>query len=213
MIFKSPNVYEGKWIADPKHGDPDRPLFYPPVSRRKKKKGRTKNSRHTSGGEVGRKNGRAKKSKEISSSSVDEPPDDVDIHTLPFADIFGASDSDDDKEVKPQKAAQEKESDEQSAEETVHQSRASVYKAGRNLPGKRLPRRRRGMPDRQPRVQPQNTMVPTKSAGPTRNPTRAAAAARSPDLADESAEQSAADIRDRLEAGIGSDEASVSSES
>ena len=60
MIFKSP-MYMKEWIADPQHGDPDKPLFKPPVARRKKKKGRTKRSRHTSGGEMGRKNGRTKK--------------------------------------------------------------------------------------------------------------------------------------------------------
>jgi hypothetical protein len=60
-----PNVYEGKYIENKDHGDLDRPLFNSPVARRKKKKGRKKRSRHTSGGEVGRKNGRTKKGKKF----------------------------------------------------------------------------------------------------------------------------------------------------
>ena len=100
-------------------------MFKSPVARRKKQKGRTKSSRNTSGGEVGRKNRGTKKSKEISSSSADEPPD-VDIHGKCFADIFGVTESDDDKDAEPEKAAQEEESDKQSAEETAHQPRPSV---------------------------------------------------------------------------------------
>ena len=67
------------------------------------------------------------------------------------------------------------------------------------------------MPDRQPRVQPKNaTVVPTKSADDKRMTMRATAAARSPDLADESAEQTAAAIRERLASGNGSDDSYVS---
>ena len=69
------------------------------------------------------------------------------------------------------------------------------------------------MPDHQPHVQPKNaTVVPTKSADDKRMTMRATAAARSPDLADKSAEQTAAEIRDRMESRVGSDEASVSNE-
>ena len=67
------------------------------------------------------------------------------------------------------------------------------------------------MPDRQPRVQPKNaTVVPTKSANDMRMTMRATAAARSPDLADESAEQTAAAVRERLASGNGSDDSYMS---
>ena len=206
--IRIPNVYEGKCIESKEHGDLDRPLFNPPVARRKKKKGRKKRSRHTSGGEVGRKNGRTKKAKEISSSSADEPADDVDIHAQPFGDLFASSDTEED----PEKAAQTEESDEESAGEAVSQSRQSVYKAGIDIPGRSLRRRHcHGVPDRQPCVQPKNTMVvPTKSADEMRMNMRAAAAARSPDLASESAEQTAAAIQECLASGNGSNDSYMS---
>ena len=40
--IRIPNVYEGNYIESKEHGDLDRPLFNPPVARRKKKKGRKK---------------------------------------------------------------------------------------------------------------------------------------------------------------------------
>ena len=113
------------------------------------------------GGEVGRKNGRTKKTKEIASSSGKEPPD---IHKSAFKDIFGATDSDRNEGAGPHEASGEEESEDQSDEATDHYTRPSIYKAGRNISGKRLPRRRRGVPDAQSRVQPQNTTVPTKCA-------------------------------------------------
>ena len=191
--IRIPNVYEGKYIENKDHGDLDRPLFNPPVARRKKKKGRKKRSRHTSGGEVGRKNGRTKKAKEISSSSADDAADDVDVHAIPFGDLFGSSDP----ESEPEKAAQTEESDEESAGEAISQSRPSVYKAGKIIRGRSLQRRHcRGVPDHQPRVQPKNaTVMPTKSSHNSRMTTRASAAACSPDVADESTEQTTAAIQ------------------
>ena len=87
-----------------------------------------------------------------------------------------------------------------------------MYKAGKLIRGRSLQRRHcHGVPDNQPRVQPKNaTVVPTKSADDKRMTMKATAAARSPDLADESAEQTAAAIRERLESGNGSDDSYVS---
>ena len=67
------------------------------------------------------------------------------------------------------------------------------------------------MPDRQPHVQPKNaTVVPTKSSHNSRMTTRASAAACSPDLADETTEQTAAAVQERLASGNGSDESTMS---
>ena len=59
-------------------------------------------------------------------------------------------------------ASGEEHSEDRSDEATDHHSRSSIFKAGRNVPGKSLPRRRRGIPDAQPCVQPQNATVATK---------------------------------------------------
>lgn len=66
LDIQIPNVYDGIYEEDPKYGHPDREVLNPPSARREKKNGRKKLSRYTSGGEVGRQNGRTKKKKQKS---------------------------------------------------------------------------------------------------------------------------------------------------
>jgi hypothetical protein len=160
LDIQIPNVYEGDYEKDPKYGHPDREVLNPPSARREKKKGHTKLSRHTSGGEVGRKNGRTKKKKQTSVSSGDEPPDAV-IHAIPFAELFGEFSS-----AEPEKAASEVVSDEDtmspdSAGEQPKSpisrpsvSNAAMTKASRPEVVFATPYVRRGSPDAQPAAQP-----------------------------------------------------------
>ena len=134
LDIQIPNVYEGIYQEDPKYGNPDREVLNPPSARREKKKGRTKLSRHTSGGEVGRKNGRTKKKKEKSVASSDEPPDE-DIHGQPYGSLFGDFSS-----SEPEKAASEVESDEETLspdsageQPKPHNSRPSVSNAAMTM--------------------------------------------------------------------------------
>jgi hypothetical protein len=133
LDIQIPNVYEGIYQEDPKYRHPDRGLLNPPSARREKKKGRTKQSRHTSGGEVGRKNGRTKKKKEKSVASSDEPPDE-DIHGKPYGSLFGDWSS-----IEPEKAASERESDETLSPDSAgerakpHNSRPSVSNAAMTM--------------------------------------------------------------------------------
>ena len=133
LDIQIPNVHERIYQEDPQYVHPDRGSLNPPSARWEKKKGRTKRSRHTSGGEVGRKNGRTKKKKEKSVSSGDEPPD-ADIHGLPYANFFGEWSSED-----PEKAAIEEESDEVASDDSAgeqdkrHKPRPSMLSAAMTI--------------------------------------------------------------------------------
>jgi hypothetical protein len=121
------HVYEGKYVVDLLHGDPDRALIGPSLARREKKKGRKKRSRYTSGGEVGRQNGRTKKPKPKSVSSAKEPRDeDVDIHSQPFATIFGDTSSDEPENAAADMVSKEEETGD--SEEELTGESAAVQK-------------------------------------------------------------------------------------
>ena len=98
----------------------------------------------------GERTKRARKSKAIESDSVKEPPD---ILGLPFEAVFGQRSTDEDEDSK--KASMDDESGDQSEEVSTNHSRPFIYRAGKHLSGRSLPRRcRRGVSDPQPLVQP-----------------------------------------------------------
>ena len=83
----------------------------------------------------------------------------------------------------------------------------TVFKAGRELTGRRLSRR--GQPDPQPRRQRKKKKKETRARNTKSRPPPAPQPLKH---AAKSREQTAAEIRERMESGFGSDEASVSSE-
>jgi hypothetical protein len=85
----------------------------------------------------------------------------------------------------------------------------TVIKAGGNLPGKRLSRR--GVPDPQPRRQRKKKKKKKKGTRATKKK-RPPPPPQPPKHAAKSKEQTATDIRERMEAGVGSDEGFVGSD-